>query len=283
MTSRGKAKSGPVHTLTREEYDDGAAGWVNWSTLKYILDSPKHYQHQLRSPKEATDAMRLGSAVHTAVFEPEKLDTAYAVWSEGRRAGNDWKAFCEAAEGRAVITQEQYLGAQLVAEAVRAHPVAGRLLKKGIAEGTLLWTDPETGIKCKARLDWITARHGVDLKSSNTIDARQFGRSFGAMRSHGQLGFYNLGLVANGLKRSWKVIAVENAPPFDVAVYTVDDDAVFAGEGLAKEALQLLARCRKGRRWPGRYPKALPLELPPWHYADYGEDPTERLKAEGLI
>jgi len=39
---------------------------VNWSSLKEMRRSPRHYQHRLTAPREDTKAMALGRATHTA-------------------------------------------------------------------------------------------------------------------------------------------------------------------------------------------------------------------------
>lgn len=255
---------GPI-TCDRAAYDAMTAA-CNWSTLKYACTSALAYQHALTSPKEETDAMRLGRLVHTAVFEPESLDTEYATWHGGRRAGGDWEAFRAANAHLTIIKPEDLETALRIAFAVRSHKVAGRLLAKGQAESTVTWRDPETGIRCKARLDWVTSRFVVDLKTTRDIDARAFGRNAGQMLYHAQLAFYQMGLAANGLKRKAKIIAVENQEPFDVAVFGLDENVLWAGECRVKEALALVARCRRSHQWPGRYPKETPLMLPAYEY-----------------
>ena len=259
------AKHTRIIDCDRAAYDDMTAA-VNWSTLKYACTSALAYQHALETPREDTDAMRLGRLVHTAVFEPESLDTEYITWTGGIRRGGEWEAF-KAAHARLTIIKPEDLEAALrISFAVRSHKVAGRLLAKGQAESTVTWRDADTGIRCKARLDWITSRYLVDLKTSRDIDARAFGRTAGQMLYHGQLAFYQMGLEANGLKRKAKIIAVENEAPYDVAVYGLSDDMLWAGECRAKEALVLVARCRRSHVWPGRYPKEQPLMLPQWEY-----------------
>jgi hypothetical protein len=67
-------------------------------------------------------------------------------------------------------------------------------------------------------------------------------------------------------------------------VYTVTDDQLYAGEEAAKKALRVVAEARHKRRYPGRYPKALPLDLPPWCWPE-GEqgERQELMRMEGLI
>ena len=253
--------------ISREEYDSVQA--VNWSTLKYAVQSGLCYQHHLTNRPDETDAMRLGRATHTAVFEPDRLLHEYVIWANGRRAGTEWEAFKAMHADRTILKPDEYDTAIAIRDAVHAHKVAKKLLAaKGQAECTLRWVDTETGLSCKARLDWLTARTLADLKTARNIDARAFGRTAGDMLYHCQFAFARMGLEANGRKVAVKIIAVENEAPHDVAVYELDDDMIWAGEETVRTALARVAECRKSKRWPGRYPEALPLQLPKWHYPE---------------
>src|SRR4051812_24246093 len=66
---------------------------VNWSTLKHMRTSPLHYRHAVDSPDEDTARFGIGRAIHTAILEPHKLATDYAVFDGKRRAGKKWKTF----------------------------------------------------------------------------------------------------------------------------------------------------------------------------------------------
>lgn len=240
---------------------------VNWSTLRYALKSAKHYQYCLSNPVEETDAMRLGRATHTAVFEPDRLLMKYTIWEGGRRFGKEWDAFCAANAKRTILQPDDYETAIAIRDAVRGHDEARKLLldRSGTPEYTLTWTDEETGLECKARLDWL-AQALVDLKTTRCIDARAFGRHAADMLYHCQLAFYVGGLAAKGITVPVYIIAVENKPPHDVAVYELDEDVLWAGEVKVREALELVARCRETNEWPGRYQTIQPLQLPAWEF-----------------
>ena len=45
---------------------------LNWSRLKYVLESPRAYRHAVDNPPSETPAMAFGTAVHMAVLEPER-------------------------------------------------------------------------------------------------------------------------------------------------------------------------------------------------------------------
>lgn len=143
----------------------------------------------------------------------------------------------------------------------------------GEAECTVTWTDEQTGVACKGRMDWLDDCALVDLKTTRDIELRAFGRHCHTMQYHCQLAFYQMGLLANGIERLVKIIAVESEPPHDVAVYDLGEDALWAGEVKVREALRLVAQCRKEKRWPGCYPQTIELMLP--GYAFPTEDETD--------
>ncbi len=265
-----RRKQSPVCQMTRPEYD--ALGAVNWSTLKYATKSAMAYQHALTCPKEDTDAMRLGRATHTAVFEPDRLLHEYVIWNGGRRQGKEWDDFKVMHEGRTILKPDEYDTAIAIRNAVRGHKAAAKLLKSGEAECTLQWTDQDTGIACKARLDWYSPKALVDLKTTRDIEARAFGRHAGALMYHGQFAFYAMGLFAHGIEAPVKIIAVESEPPHDVAVYDLNEDVLWAGEVKVRQALATVAACRKARKWPGRYPGELALALPVWEFPSEDEE-----------
>ena len=241
-----------------------ALSGVNFSTLKHMASSPLHYKHALDAPNVATDAMEFGSAVHCAVLEPDEFPIRYALWDGGTRRGKEWDAFVDANEGRTVLRECDYLRALAVRDAVRSHPAASDLLR-GDSEVTATWTDPETDIECKARLDHINEDCAIDVKTTTSVDPFEFARTVGRMHYHAQLAHY-----ANGaeLPRNPHIIAVESQEPFDVVVYRLPDDALSAGRALVSEWLHRVASCRESGRWPGRSAAVQDLTLPPWMLED---------------
>lgn len=264
------ARIGACHT-SYAEY--AAIDAINWSTLAAATRSGLAYHHRLANPPAETDAMRLGRATHTAVFEPDRLLREYVIWEGGRRAGKEWEDFRAMHAGRTILKAEEYDVAIAIRDAVRGHKAAAKWLRTGSAECTLTWIDEETGMACKSRLDWLNTKALVDLKTTRDIESRAFGRHAGQMLYHGQFAFASMGLHANGLDTPVKIIAVENEAPHDVAVYDLPEDALWAGETRVREALTIVAACRKSRRWPGRYPQEQPLLLPAWEFpADDGDN-----------
>lgn len=257
---------------------------VNFSTLKEMRRSPMHYRHRLSEEREDSPRLAMGRATHTAVFEPDRFVLDYVIWSGGDRRGNAWAAFCEQHPDQTILKTSEYETCLAMRDAVRSHPVAGpALTPPGEAEKVLVWTDERTGLLCKGRLDWWRPGLLADLKTTGEIEARRFSALVERMGYHAQLSFYRAGLLANGLDAPPPcIIAVEAAAPHDVAVFELDDDAVYAGEVLVADLLSRVAAGRFSGMWPGRYPEKRALSLPAWAFeSDDGSLDALGLEATG--
>ncbi len=253
-------------SMSREDYD--AIPAVRWTTLKELRRSPLHYKWRAEHEREDSTRLLLGRGVHTAILEPDQFLLDYALFEGERRQGKAWDACVEFNEGKSILKGEEYRLCLAIRDAVRGHPVAGPYLAKGRAEQVLTWKDEKTGLLCKARLDWIGSAL-VDVKSASSVDAREFGSTSARMGYHSQLAFYQAGLRAVGSSLPAKLIAVEIAPPHDVAVFDVGADAQYAGEEECGELMRRLAECRELGHWPGRYPvNEETLDLPKWAFPD---------------
>ena len=67
-------------------------------------------------------------------------------------------------------------------------------------------------------------------------------------------------------------MTVEKKPPYDVAVYRVDEEAIEAGQRKVDGWLRKLAEARRTGQWPGVAPDVLRLELPDYVLTDGLED-----------
>jgi hypothetical protein len=244
------------HGLTFDEYS--AIDAVNWSSLKEMSKSALHYQNRLMMPRTDTAAMLLGRAVHSAVLEPDRFPLELAVWDQGDRRGNAWLAFKDANSGRDILKADEYETCLAIRDAVHAHSVASGILR-GESEVTITWTDAETGIACKARVDHMN-EHGIcDLKTTADLDPHAFESTCARLEYYGQLAFYNEG---TGFASSPRIIAVESGAPHDVVVYHLSDDALNAGRQLVRDHLYHLAGCIKSGIWPGRSSAEQELTIP---------------------
>lgn len=246
------------------------------SGIKDVLVSPLLYQWRREHGRPDKDAMRVGRAAHTAILEPHRFRAEYIVWTGGRRFGNDWNAFQVEWQSRTILTEAQHASALEISKAVRSHPIAGALLAEaGKAEVSLTWTHARTGLACKARLDWLCSAL-VDVKTCRDPSPAMFASQVARLAYHAQVAHYNAGLVAlSMLGRPVKLIAVQNTPPWDVAVYDVPEDVLVIGEQQAETALDRIAACRTEGRWPGMASDGeITLRLPAWAVPHFDDELT---------
>lgn len=252
------------------------------SGSKQLLRSPKHYQHDRTSPRTETAALRMGSALHCAVLEPEKYALEYATAPECDRrtkAGRElWGRFQAEAEGRTVLTAAEAEQVQLMANSIAAHPLAPKLISGGQAEVSLLWSDPTYGTPCKARADYLQADAGViiDLKTCTDASPQGFARQALNYQYHTQGACYLSGANALGLKvTDFVFIAIEKSPPYAIGIYRLSDAHLELGHRRWAEACELYKRCTESGLWPGYSDTITELTLPGWAASELYIDPTE--------
>jgi len=228
---------------------------VNWSSLKHMRESPALYRHRLAVPRRDTEAMALGRAVHTLVFEPAQFEAEYAIWEGGRRAGKEWEAFCEEHDRRTILREQDAEMVTQLAEAISRHPLVQPYLDGGEFERAITWTDAATGLACKAKPDWLIPDRRIllDLKTCVSVDGRRFGAVAARLGYHCQLAHYRAGVTA---ALGWEpervlIVAAEKEEPYDVAVFELDPEALYAGAEEVAELLGKVKACRDSGRWPG--------------------------------
>ena len=246
---------------------------VNWSKLKNMRDSPLHYLHGLTAPDVDSPIRLLGRVGHTLALEPQKFEREYAVYDgDGSIASVDYKAFARANVGKQIVKGKGIVAARGMAASVRAHPVASKLLEGALTEQTLTWVDPDTGLACKARVDFLnpTTRLLGDYKTTNSINSRRFGALAARLGHHCQLAHYANGCrIALGWEPELvKIIASESAEPHDCAVYALEPDDIEAGREEVSRLMAQLAECYATNVWPGQCPDESRLVLPPWIFVN---------------
>jgi hypothetical protein len=250
---------------------------LNFSRLKSFAISPLQYRHDIDHPRTDKPHFRRGSLMHAIVLEPETVAERFACYRDGKRDKRTkaYQEFLAAHEGKSILSESEWESAAGAAAAVLADPIAGPYLSGGVAEQTIMWTEPTTGRRCKARID-LSGAHLVDLKSTAYIEPRRFGQQAARLSYHAQLAWYLDGLLASGhdMDPTPILIVVQSEQPHDVVTYRLPDHVVHAGRDLYRGWLQQLQRCEESGVWPGvAGGEALNLHLPEWVYGD--DDPLE--------
>lgn len=258
--------------------------------LRLIARSPWHYANRIRTA--STPAMLRGTLAHCAILEPGAMAARYAVVPEGapnrpsrrqwdakkpspesRAAMDWWTNFNAEIDGREIVRLLDYELCHEQIEAVSRNSFLAGLLRSGRGEVSIFWRDEKTGIKCKARPDWLpnnVAMIPLDLKTCVDESPSGFGRVAARLRYDLQDAHYTAGIEAvTGEKvAAFVFAAVTNKPPVLAVPYFLTDEIRAQGREERDELLALLAHCRREDHWPAYGDGPQLLDFPA--YAKHG-------------
>jgi len=250
--------------LVREsdaEYREKAKAFLTSHQLADFRKCPLLYWHKVQGlvTDEDWPAYLLGRAAHVLILEGrERFDAEYAVGGPinartGKPFGANTQAYADwaAAQGKPVITDEQFALVVNLATGVRSHAIAAELLSDGVPEAVV--RTEYCGRPCQARLDFFNPERGViDLKTCDDLtwfeaDARRFGYAH-------QFAFYHALVVrVTGREAPVHVIAVEKKPPFRCGVWRMSAQTLAVARRENEAAIARLGECESRNLWPTGY------------------------------
>ncbi|MGE0527858.1 MAG: PD-(D/E)XK nuclease-like domain-containing protein [Bdellovibrionales bacterium] len=253
--------------LTNTEYH--AMSPVGSTSLKNVLRSPAHYLHEKEHPSEPTPAMQFGSACHEALLEPNVFQANAIVMPKfegtgSRAAKEQWLL---ENHGKRVIKADEHADILGMLKAVQSHKTARALLSGGAAEESYFWQDPDTGIICKCRPDFLRDGHIlVDIKTTQNADPSDFTKQIANFKYHLQAAFYLDGVseVVGQRFDQFIIIAIEKSAPYGISVHLLDEATIDAGRFLYKKALKILKECKIKNQYPGYPDQILTTAIPSW-------------------
>mgnify|MGYP006284987957 CR=1 FL=1 len=239
------------------------------SGLDQINRSPAHYQAWLTDPRIETPAMKIGTAAHCAILEPDRFQTDYIAAPEGidrrTKAGKEQWADMESS-GKIILPADDYAALLAMRESVMSHPSARELLSEGVAEQSYfgqLW-----GVDVKCRPDWLISGIVVDLKTTQDASLSGFSKSIANYRYAVQHAFYSDVLAACGIDVSAFIfVAVEKVAPYAIGVYELDAASVEVGREAYQRNLDTYKRCLDTGEWPAYSNAIESISLPKWAIA----------------
>lgn len=152
-----------------------------------------------KEPEKETDALVFGKLCHCLLLEPAQFEKEYVVVDFGKtRANKKYDQAKEENPGKIIVTQDEVDRATKMIQNVKGHKLASLILDGATAEMPFVWTDKETGMPCKAKLDAIKrTRNGIvviDYKTSSSIeDVLKYGQK---LQYPIQMRFYNMAVKA---------------------------------------------------------------------------------------
>lgn len=232
---------------------------VRFSTLKMFAQSPAHYLHAVRRGYDETLSMRLGSGAHAILF-----GTPYAVWTGKTRNGNAWNAFEAEHSGMLILNQKELAEAQAMANAIRSHEIANRLLFTPGTETEKRIDWEWQGRKFRSTPDACNWSTLVDLKCLRSADPEKVQWQSLRMYYHAQAALYRMALnqiPGNHIKDCFLVV-VENKAPHPVTVLRFKETVLEMGERSLALWMEQLRNCEESNRYPGYVQTIVDLELP---------------------
>lgn len=267
--------------LPAEEYHADLAS-VSSSALRRILKSPRTFKALRDKPEKPTDAMAFGTLVHGFVLEgPEYLKRYVVMPNFTKTHGHPNSNIHKAAKGewllenagRLIVEQDELDDIHGMLEAIIEHEDAFALLKNGVTEISGYYRDPETGIFCRIRPDFLGIDTSVivDLKTTTSVEEVPFSNAIWKFRFDFQISMYGEGAqIISGKKLDHHAfIAVEKERPYEVAVYHADPAMLEKGSSDYHAALRKLKGCLDTNKWPGYQKGIQNIGLPLRALTDY--------------
>jgi hypothetical protein len=262
----------------------GAKAIISQSPLHFWWSSPMNPD---RPGEDDAAHFAIGRAAHDMILLTERWPEHYHVLPEGYNAGHSKKwaeaiAEAEAAgdAGKTVLRHQDGETVRAVAAALRQNKTAVAALTNGVAEETLAWQDPETGVWLRARPDFrphsiATAADVIivaDLKFMAPSNASPdgFQRAVANNGYHQSAAFYADGLKAiyGRYPTHWLHVVVERDAPHCVALYPLPQEDIERGRWLNRRAIRRFAEClARGTdraSWPGYADTPVEVGLPGW-------------------
>ncbi|MBC7238170.1 MAG: PD-(D/E)XK nuclease-like domain-containing protein, partial [Chloroflexi bacterium] len=208
------------------------------------------------------ESMILGSALHTALLEPEAFDERFAVspkfdrrTKQGKEDAQAWEA---ANAGKVALREEHALAVRAMVRKVQSHSFAASLIERGHAERSLFFLHEPTGIECKIRPDFLSMNGAgeicaiVDVKTANHAGIEEFSRATAGYGYDVQAALYSDAISSVlGRQVPFFFLVIENAAPYSVALYKASNALLEAGRKRYRAALEMLSWCRQTDCWPG--------------------------------
>ena len=229
---------------------------ISSSGLRALLapGCPAQFKYDRDNPPAPKKQFDLGHAAHLYVLGegPELEVIDFPDWRKKDAQIQRDEAY---AAGKVPLLVKDHDMVVAMAEAIRQHPIAGPLFTPGtgIAERSIYWTDPETGVRCRVRPDWLRGPIAVDYKTIKDAAPDTISRAIKDRAYHQQDAFYIDGIHAAGLAPDdarFVFVFQSKTAPYLITVRELTDQDRDIGRARNERALRLYAECVANDSWP---------------------------------
>lgn len=221
---------------------------LSYSSLKNLLDSPKHFLDYFTQPRKESEAMKLGTLVHCLILEPAKFTERYFIADkpdQRTKIGKEsWALSLELAGDKILISGELYEQAESMANAVESH--FEHHLFEDVTDFEKPFSIEYRGHKIQGIVDAIGSVI-IDLKTTANANPKKFKWSFFDFRYHVQAAIYTLAFP----ERPYYIFAVD--ANCHVSVHEVSQETIALGMQLFNQALDQYETCEFLDGWNTSY------------------------------
>jgi len=257
-----------------------AHDWLSASGIKRLIppSTPAHFK-AAQGVEEHKPSFDVGKAAHARVLGAG--EEVVVVEADDWRSKDARLARDAAYElGKVPILAKDNVVIDGMAASLGAHPIAPLLFATGEPEVSAFWTDPATGVQCRARFDWLPEKvEGKrlivpDLKTATTAAPSEFAKAAARFAYYAQQEHYRDGLMTLGIDSdpAFLFVVIEKEAPYLVAVAQFADPGdVRLARAAVDRARRVYSECVATDTWPG-YPTGVnDLSLPNWLHYDLEE------------
>jgi len=265
-----------VKLITAEDSNEvyhGNKDYISASGLKLMKKSPAHFKEM---QVEETDAMRIGSAYHTLILEPEKFEQEYFIFDDRHiievligegakkpKATNQYKQWEENqytyADGKTIISWDDFEVINNMKKVLFRHPYAKSLLTNGIPEQSMYFeviNEFDQQINVKIRPDYIKEKKRiiVDLKTTSDASVDGFQKNAASYDYQIQAALYaDLIEKSKGDDIPWTFIfiAQEKKAPYAFNLFEASPQFIAHGRYEYEMLLMLYKHCLDTGKWQG--------------------------------
>ncbi|MEU0078629.1 PD-(D/E)XK nuclease-like domain-containing protein [Micromonospora tulbaghiae] len=241
-----------VYDMTEEEYHAHPA--LSSSGARKLLppSCPAIFHYERENGAGHKREFDLGHAAHRLVLG---VGSELHVVDADNYRTDKAKADRDAAYARGEIPllPHEFDTVQAMAAKLREHPRAGEVFAEGgVAEQSLFWTDPETGVQCRARMDYFTNRI-VDYKTTTNVSLDHIRKSVDSWGYYCQEDWYRTAAVELGLiepDAPFLFVFQSKTAPYLVTVVELDEIDVRIGRDRNRLAREIFRDCTESGVWP---------------------------------
>lgn len=243
---------------------------ARYHNLKAAGTSGAHALHSFQGQGPDSLARRLGSGSHALL-----LGKPCVLWDQPAKSGKGkakrdprseaWKEFTAAHVGAVILNSKEMDAARRIVDAIRANPIAERLLFTGdvIMERPIIWAQNGRARQSTPDARRADGEHNTEIKTTRSAHPLWFLRDAAKFAYHGQLADQAAAIKYETGKapRHSYIVAVESSPPHIVQVFEAVPATLDRGAQLCEIWLDKLQLFEATQQWGGYSDRIEPWEI----------------------